>query len=42
MKMNSFPFETTFNKTLLPLVQIIKNFWDILKENPNLKDICQY
>ena len=31
----------TFNNTLLPLHQIIKNRWDILKINPNLKDIFQ-
>ena len=40
-KLNRIPLVTTFNNTLPPLAQIIKNRWDILKVNPNLKDIFQ-
>ena len=36
---NRIPFVTTFNNTLPPLAQIIQNCWDILKLNPNLKDM---
>ena len=38
-KINRIPFVTTFNNTLPPLAQIIRNRWDILKLKPNLKDI---
>ena len=38
-RINRIPFVTTFNNTLPPLAQIIRNRWDILKLKPNLKDI---
>ena len=38
---NRIPFITTFNDTLPPLSNIIKNRWDIIKLQPELKDIFQ-
>ena len=37
-KLNRISLITKFIKTLPPLVQIIKNGWDILKLSPNLKE----
>ena len=36
-KLNWTPLVTTFNSTLPPLAKTLKNRWDILKVNKNLK-----
>ena len=40
-KINRIPLVTTLNNTLPPLAQIIRNLWDILQLNPNLKEIVK-
>ena len=41
VKVNSITFVTTFNNVFSSLDQIIKIRWNILRVNPNLKDIFQ-
>ena len=41
VKMNCITYVTTFNNTLLPLLETIKNHWDILRVNLKLKYFVQ-